>query len=199
MRGALLAGGRGTRMGGDKPLTELAGRPLFLYALDAFQAAGLRTAIVAKPSNGLAAYEGTGHPPAELVEEPEEPVHPLLGIVTALESLGAPVVVCACDMPLITPELLDWLGAQSGHEAVVCRVGGYLQPLLGRYEPSLAGDLAAAVAAGASARTFIEDLGDRARVVEEDELARFGDVERLLADVDTPEAVERIARLMALG
>jgi molybdopterin-guanine dinucleotide biosynthesis protein A len=197
VRGALLAGGRGTRMGGNKPLVEIAGRPLFMYALDAFQSAGLRTSIVAKPSNGLAAYEGTGHPPAGYVEEPEDPVHPLLGIATALESLGSPIVVCACDMPLVTGELLEWLAAQEGHDAVVCRAGGYLQPLLGRYGPALIDELNAAVAGGASGRVFVEGLGERARVVDEDELSRFGAIDRLLLDVDTPEAADEMARLLS--
>jgi CTP:molybdopterin cytidylyltransferase MocA len=39
--GAVLAGGRGSRIGGGKPTIELAGRPLISYRLAAIEAAGL--------------------------------------------------------------------------------------------------------------------------------------------------------------
>lgn len=197
VRGALLAGGRGSRMGGGKPLVELAGRPLLAHVLDAFAVAGLHPAIVAKPSTGLEAFAGAGDPPAELIEEPEQPTHALLGIATALARLRSPVVVCACDMPLVPGELLAWLAQQNGHDAVVCHAGGFLQPLLGRYEPSVLDALSAAVDAGDSGRTFVESLGERARVVGEQELARFGAVERIMFDVDTPEDAVRAEYLLA--
>src|ERR1700722_10994963 len=50
---AVLAGGKGSRMGGDKALVELAGRPLISYALQAAHDAGLPTVIVAKRTTRL--------------------------------------------------------------------------------------------------------------------------------------------------
>jgi molybdenum cofactor guanylyltransferase len=123
---AVLAGGRGRRMGAPKPLAELAGRPLVEHAVAAAAAAGLRAVVVAKP--------GTQLPRGlEVWHEPEQPVHPLLGIVTALERAGGAVVATACDMPFVPAELLARLAA--GPEAAVV-AGGRLHPLPARYEPA---------------------------------------------------------------
>ena len=50
---AVLAGGLGSRIGGDKALVQLAGRPLISYPLAAAQAAGLDAVVVAKRSTSL--------------------------------------------------------------------------------------------------------------------------------------------------
>ena len=39
---------------------------------------------------------------AERWDEPDEPRHPLAGIIHALERAGGPVLVCAADMPFVT-------------------------------------------------------------------------------------------------
>lgn len=154
-------------------------------------AVGLRVAVVVKQGSAVQAGDVI-----TVIEEPPEPVHALLGIVTALEQLESSVLVCPCDMPFVSRELLKWLADQDGAEAVVCDFGGYMQPLLGRYEPSLVAELREAVEHNRSARAAIELLGDRARVVGEDELSQFGDLSRLLLDVDTPEDLAAAAKLI---
>ena len=49
------------------------------------------------------------------------------------------MVVCACDMPYLTGELLAWLSRLEAPLAVAS-AGGRIQPLLGRYSVSLLGD-----------------------------------------------------------
>jgi len=96
---AILAGGRSRRMGRPKPGVELGGRPLISYPLEAARGAGLGPWIVAKRETEL--------PPGDcrLLIEPDEPRHPLLGVVTALRAARpAPVVVVAADMPFVTAE-----------------------------------------------------------------------------------------------
>ena len=46
--GAILAGGRGTRLGRPKATALLGGRPLLEYPLIALEAAGLETVVIAK-------------------------------------------------------------------------------------------------------------------------------------------------------
>jgi molybdenum cofactor guanylyltransferase len=58
--GVVLAGGRGSRLGGAKAMAELAGRPLIAYPLAALAAAGLDAFVVAKPGNDL---RGRPYPP----------------------------------------------------------------------------------------------------------------------------------------
>jgi molybdenum cofactor guanylyltransferase len=126
-------------MGAPKPLAELAGRPLVEHALAAAAAAGLRAVVVAKAATPLP--EGI-----EVWHEPDEPVHPLLGIVTAVERAGGPVVVTACDMPFVPPALLARLAA--GPEAAVV-ASGRLEPFPARYEPAWLAALRTALAAEA--------------------------------------------------
>jgi molybdopterin-guanine dinucleotide biosynthesis protein A len=123
---AVLAGGRGRRMGAPKPLAQLAGAPLIERPLAAARAAGLDAVVVAKA--------GTPLPPGLRVwHEPDEPFHPLLGIVTALEYAGGPVVAIACDQPFVPAELLARLAA--GPEAAVA-LQGRVEPFPARYEPA---------------------------------------------------------------
>ncbi len=107
----MLAGGAGQRLlygaaaklppfrveGGHPALRE----PLVAYPLGALAEVCGRLAVVCKRQ---AALPEIG--PAERWEEPEEPRHPLTGLVHALERAQAPVVVCAVDMPFVTPEAL---------------------------------------------------------------------------------------------
>jgi molybdopterin-guanine dinucleotide biosynthesis protein A len=77
--------------------------------------------------------------------EPEEPRHPLAGVVHALRcARGQPVVVVAGDMPFVTRGLVAALSRERsrGAAAVVPRAGGRLQPLCARYEPRALGALA---------------------------------------------------------
>jgi molybdenum cofactor guanylyltransferase len=189
---AILAGGRGTRMGADKALAELGGRPLISYPLAAAAALGgeAETVIVAKRDTRL-----PGDDPARVLREPDQPVHPLCGIVAALREAGERrVVVVAADMPFVTGELLAWIAALPDRLAVP-HAGGRLHPLLGLYRPALLADLERALRAEAPLRQTVASLSPRA--VNERELLRFGDPERLVFNVNTPadlEAAERASR-----
>jgi molybdopterin-guanine dinucleotide biosynthesis protein A len=189
--GAVLAGGESSRMGRPKPVVELGGRPLILHPLGAIAAAGLEPAVVAKPDTELPDLD------CVVLREPPEPRHPLLGVVTALrESAGRPVVSVPCDLPFVPGALVGWLAAQND-PLVVCEGDGRLQPLLGRFEPSLEVELGAAVEAGTSSRDAVRALG--ARVLPEAELSNFGPPERLLFNVNDPSDLAEAERMMLRG
>jgi molybdenum cofactor guanylyltransferase len=143
MIGVLLAGGRGRRLGGrSKAAIEVAGRPLASYPAAALAGVCDRVAIVAKPGTDLPHLPGV-----ERWDEPEEPRHPVAGIVHALERAGAPVLVVAADMPYVTPETCASVVAGGGSApAAVAVAGGILQPLLGVYGPAALERLKAAPA-----------------------------------------------------
>jgi molybdopterin-guanine dinucleotide biosynthesis protein A len=140
---AVLAGGRGSRLGGEKALVELGGRPLIERPLAAARAAGLDAVVVAK--------RGTALPYVPTWIEPDEPSHPLLGLITALEH--GPVVAVACDQPWLTPELLRALAEHDGPAIAVER-----EPFPGRYEPLQLPVLRAALAEEASLRATLGRL-----------------------------------------
>ena len=139
--GAVLAGGGGRRIGGDKAMVELEGRPLVHYPLNVLRAVLDEVAIVAKQSTVLPGLDVE----IAIWLEAEEPRHPLAGIVHALRcARGQPVVVVAGDMPFVTRGLVAALAGERsrGAVAVVPRAGGRLQPLCARYEPRALGALA---------------------------------------------------------
>src|SRR3982751_2329337 len=96
--GVVLAGGRGRRLGGDKAIVELEGRPLLLYPVEALHSVCDEVVVVAKRDTLLPPLSGV----ADLWIEPDEPRHPLVGVAHALGlAVGRPVLVVPVDLPLI--------------------------------------------------------------------------------------------------
>ncbi len=130
--GVVLAGGLGRRMGGAKGTVELGGRPLISYPLDALSAVLADVAIIAKADTELPALPGV-----TVWIEPDQPRHPLLGVVQALElAHGRAVLSCPSDLPFVTGELVSALAHcdPEGAPAVIACQKGELQPLLGCYQ-----------------------------------------------------------------
>ena len=119
--GVVLAGGAGRRIGGDKCTVELAGRPLVLYPIATLRDVCQQVVVVAKQDTKLPQLAGE----AEVWIEPDEPHHPLAGVIHALRTASArKLLVLACDMPLVPDELLRELRQQGqrcrrGRAAVV--------------------------------------------------------------------------------
>jgi molybdopterin-guanine dinucleotide biosynthesis protein A len=158
---------------------------LISYSLAALAAAGIETVICAKRGQEL--------PPlgVQVLEEPEELLHPLCGIVAALR-LGRPLVVVACDLPFVTAGLIRLL-ADAPEPLVMPVLDGRPQPLLARYEPSLLPELEAALEREEPLARTVEALGPR--LLGEDELAPFGDPHRLLFNVNDPADLQEAETL----
>lgn len=169
---AVLAGGRGRRLGGEKAMASFSGAPLVMRPLAAARAAGLDAVVVAKP--------GTALPDVLVWIEPEEPTHPLVGVVTALER-GGPIVAVACDQPWVTPELLRALADHDGPALAVAD-----EPFPARYEPSQLDVLRAALAAEAPLRRTLKELSP----------AVLGAPRELVAGVNTPEELAAAERAL---
>jgi molybdopterin-guanine dinucleotide biosynthesis protein A len=204
---AILAGGRGSRLGGGKPLIEVAGRPLVDHAVAIARAAGLEPVIVAKPDTDLgahSAHDNEGAGAVSVVLEPASPSHPLLGIATGLEAIAEPLVVCPCDMPLLPPALLRALATTAGADPPVATVvtgPRGTEPLLGLYPPQWAAGLRAAAEAGASAHGTLEELGaqtvDAAELLEAAAAAGTpGEPESWLRNINTPDERSAVERLL---
>jgi molybdopterin-guanine dinucleotide biosynthesis protein A len=185
---AILAGGRGDRIGGGKPTLELGGRPLIEYAVSAAVGAGCDVAVFAKPQTDLPRLR------VRIAEEPAEPRHPLCGIVAALRDAERPVIAMGCDLPFVAPELLAWL-AKLTEPVAVPEAEGRLQPLLARYDPSALGPLELALERRAPLQETVRGLGPR--VVPESELRTFGDPARLLFNVNTRDDLAAAESLLA--
>lgn len=186
-RAAILAGGRGSRIGGPKAGVELAGRPLIAYPIAAALGAGLEPLVVAKPDSELPPLD------CERLLEPAEPVHPLTGIIAALEHLGEPVVVVACDLPLVPAALIAALAAREAPLVVPTDPGP--QPLIARYGPELLPRLRAWLETSAPLRRLAVEL--EAEAIAGAELRGFGDPRRFLANVNDRDGLALVEALLA--
>ena len=185
---AILAGGRSTRMGRPKPAVPLAGRPLIDYPVDAVRSVGLEPWVIAKPNTDL--------PPLDcrIVHEPAEPVHPLCGIVAALEAAAPwPIVVVGADMPFVEDKLIAWLASHL--TTAIVEVDGRPQPLLARYGGEDLDPLRDSLAREEAAQAAVSALDPQ--VIREDELRRFGDPRILTFNVNTPADLSEAERILA--
>ena len=128
--GLILAGGRGSRMGGvDKGLQNFNGMPLALHTLTRLQMGGGVGAIMLNANRNLAAYESFGVSvwPDVLADY----AGPLAGFLTGLERCETPYLVTApCDTPLLPLDLVPRLAqALEDEDADIAMVGA---PELGK-------------------------------------------------------------------
>jgi molybdenum cofactor guanylyltransferase len=186
-RAAILAGGRATRLGRPKATAPLAGRPLISYPLLAATEAGLDTVVVAKRDSELPELD------VPVLIEPDQPRHPLCGVLEAFRASSTPVLALGCDMPFLNGELLAWL-ASLPEPLVVAKTGRGLHPLLARYGPALAGPLEAGLRRRAPLQELVDSLNPR--VLRQAELRRFGDPLRLCFNVNTPQDLAEAERLL---
>ena len=165
--GVLLAGGLGRRIGGSKAMVELHGKPLIAYPLAAIRQVLDEVAIIAKPDTELPSLPGV-----TVWIEPPGRHHPLVGIVHALGLAdGRPVLVCAADLPFVSPALIRRIAREDPGDApaVVASCAGEIQPLLGCYRPEAIEPLRAAADDGRPVRDAIAAIGPRLIEVEDPE------------------------------
>jgi molybdopterin-guanine dinucleotide biosynthesis protein A len=147
---AVLAGGEGRRMGFDKALLESPdGRSNLELLTDSLSARFDDVFVVRR--RGL--YEDSPLPPGvrvvyDIMDEPG----PLTGIVSAMSYCEcAYVFVCACDAQPILPAYLDMIiecAETYSCDAVLPRIGGFVQPFWSLYNTRMLPYARAAVTAG---------------------------------------------------
>jgi molybdenum cofactor guanylyltransferase len=182
----ILAGGRATRMGGEKPLRLLRGRTLLEHSRD----------LVAPLADEVLVACGTRELalPAGARAVPDAPAFagqgPLAGILAGLEA-GAHerTLVVACDLPNLPPALLQLLLDALGEDCdcAFAAHGGHPEPLVAA--------LHTAAARQAVRKALSEGVNKVVpcwhtlphRVLEDDELAPFQPLARTFANINTLE------------
>jgi molybdopterin-guanine dinucleotide biosynthesis protein A len=143
--GFVLAGGRSTRMGQDKALVRLGGRPLLDLALEKLRAVPLAAARIAGARPELASY-------GAVIVDLHPGCGPLSGIEAALAASSQPLnAFLPVDTPLLPAQFLLWMLERAqitGALATVPRINGWPQPLCAVYHRELLGPITAALLAG---------------------------------------------------
>lgn len=188
---AILAGGQSRRMGRDKGLVQLDGRPLVEHVRRASMGVGQEVFLV---TNRPEAYAFLG---LRTVADQDPGRGSLEGLRSALSAgRSEHVLVVACDMPFVRPDLLEHLAAQAGTaDAVVPRFQGRLHPFLALYSRGCLPAVERAL--GADELEVRAALGQLNCVVVEESDLRVHEREGLsFYNVNTPEDLERAREIL---
>ncbi|HEX9308154.1 MAG TPA: molybdenum cofactor guanylyltransferase [Anaeromyxobacter sp.] len=186
--GALIAGGRATRMGGvAKGLLRVGGEPIAARSIALFLRLFGRALVVA---NDAAPYAALGAPVfADLVAGRGAPG----GLHAALSTATTQWVFAAgCDMPFLDEGAISFLAARrEGADAVLVRAAGRLEPLHAFWSRACLAPLEALLADG---EPSLHDVAAavRARIVEEAEWRLVDPAGRSFENANTPEDAARL-------
>jgi len=190
----VLAGGRSRRFGpADKALARIAGQPMVRRVVDALAVAADEVIVNCRPRQRpriAAALDGD----VRFAVDPPDRVDggPVAGLQTGLAAARGPLVaVAACDMPRLSPALLDLLfvRATGGTGAAPdCGTGPRPLPVVYRRAPALAA--CETVGRGGSLRAVLDRLAP-ARVPPE--AVRGHAAPGALADVNAPADLRNAA------
>jgi molybdopterin-guanine dinucleotide biosynthesis protein A len=178
----ILAGGRSSRMGADKTLLELAGKPLILRAVEIAREVSTYVKIIGDPQK-FGAF-GT------VIEDVYRDCGPLGGIHAALSDSGAEWnLILAVDLPFVPVEFLKYLltrAESSGATVTVPSLGGYFQPLCGVYRQPF---LSAADRALSQGKNKIDRLFQEVThcAVSEEDMTANGFESSIFRNLNTPE------------
>jgi molybdopterin-guanine dinucleotide biosynthesis protein A len=175
---AILAGGGATRFGGrDKRALVVDGRTMFERQLSALARVTGDIIVVGTPAiPDLVPGRG-----------------PLGGLHSAFEATtGDVLLLVACDMPFLSAPFLSYLASQCVNvDAAVPQTERGYHPLCAAYARSCRPVVTARLADGRLAmKDLLTDL--RVRVIAADDINRFGPRHRLLANVNTPDDLDRL-------
>ena len=194
--GIVLAGGRGTRLGGvNKALLDIAGRTTLQRLLDTL--AGLAPEMILVVNDESLART----PNVRIVRDPDPHAGVLPAMLAALEVATRPLsVLVACDMPFLNRTLLDWM-VETGldYDVVIPRVEEQLQPMHAVYRRDACRDAVAAALARGDRRmiSFLDHL--RVREVGEQELRRLDPELLSFFNINTREDLDRAREIAGAG
>ncbi|MBN1141224.1 MAG: molybdenum cofactor guanylyltransferase [Deltaproteobacteria bacterium] len=155
----ILAGGKSSRMGADKSLLSLAGRPLIQHLHAQLHGTFGRILVSVGSENRFPFLDG-----ALPVFDAAPGLGPLGGILAALEASDRDLnFIVACDIPEVPLFLVRRLvaGAADCDCVIPVSAAGHPEPLFGIYRKSLIGPIREALASG---RRAVKDLFERVRV-----------------------------------
>lgn len=192
--GFVLTGGRSSRMGRDKALLELGGKPMALWVGKLLRPFVDHLFLVGS-------VERHGHLGIPVLADRIFGRGPLGGIVTALSATQSPWnLIFACDLPFMEREYVEHLLARTRTspqcDAVIASSQHGWQPLCAAYHRRCLAVFEVVLASGEGkiAEAF-PNL--QIEVLAQEELAEFAFPARMFKNVNTPEDFEEAQRWLA--
>ncbi len=184
--GAILVGGKSRRMGCDKSLLPLGGKPLVERVIDAFRPLFSHIILVGDREERFASHGLPVYP--DIVTGSA-----LGGLHTALVRAGTPYLfVSACDLPWPDPRLIARLcSMRDGYDVVVPRMPHGLEPLFAVYGTGCLPAMERMLREG-NFRIYDFYPEVRTRYVEQGELAGLVVPGRTFVNINTPREFETI-------
>ena len=191
---AILAGGFGTRMGGDKGSAVIASKPLLHWMAEIVAPLGDELLVSRRVDQSLPAQ-----PTISWREVPDRRVDagPLAGIEALLLAAKHDLVLAvATDLPLARPELLRFIASASdGFDAAMPLLRGVAQPLMAAYRRSALPVIQEQLDAGDGRIRYIMPKLN-GRHLAEAELSTYDPAQGSFTNVNRPEDLARVARIL---
>jgi molybdenum cofactor guanylyltransferase len=180
--GVILAGGKSTRYGRNKAFVRIDGVPLIERVIQVMGSVFESLLLI---TNTPEEYTHLNLP---MVEDLIKGLGPLGGIYTGLNSISVKAgFFVACDMPFLNPSLIRRIVEMQGDtDAVVPRLGRWVEPLHSLYAKTCLGAIEEVIRSG-NIQILQFFLKVRVRYVDEEVLRAFDPRLRCLANVNRPE------------
>jgi molybdopterin-guanine dinucleotide biosynthesis protein A len=186
---AIVAGGRARRFGGqDKSRLLVEGRSIIVRQVAVLQPLASEILVIAPDAQRFSDV------PVRVVADRISGIGAVGGIDAALHASTTQLtLVVASDMPWLSRPLLAHLAdrACDGRDGAWVRTKSGVEPLVACYRADARQRVAAFIDAGGRRARDLATVLDMA-VVGRDHLSSFGDPDRLLANINTPDDYARI-------
>jgi len=190
--GFILAGGKSTRMGTDKALLELAGRPLIEHMLELARSVCPQVCVVGDP--------GKFSRLAPVIPDLYAGQGPLAGIHAALTHSETNLnLILGVDLPFLEAEFLSYLISQSrtsGGVVTVPVADGFVQTLCAVYRREFAESAGQALRTGQNKVDAIFPQTSIRKLLDQ-ELAQAGFGPQMFRNLNTPEDWQQAQRSLA--
>ncbi|MFQ5733813.1 MAG: molybdenum cofactor guanylyltransferase [Planctomycetaceae bacterium] len=192
--GIVLCGGRSSRMGRPKHLLPFGNRTMLQVVVDTLRSVVEPVVVVHAADQPICPL-----PPDVLTAQDEQDdFGPLAGIAAGLTALAAhcrAAYVTSCDVPLLKPEVVEFLiAAAAERDAAVVRDGKYVHVLAGVYAAALLPRVCRLLEERRLRPLFLLDECD-ARYVDVAELRSVDPELSSFRNVNTPEDYADVSRI----
>ena len=198
--GIILSGGKSSRLGQDKGLVELDGKPLILWVVDILREVTDEIIVVVGSEEIVPHYWSVVPDDVRVIPDYYQEDSPLIGLISGLrEAKGEYAAICACDMPFVVPDILELLFCVSYglNGSLLVKSDGWIESIPAVYRVSTCLEYAEILRklGEMRIRKVLENMSDTASISVEK--LRLIDPDLVsFVDLDTLESIENAVSLI---